>query len=136
VPEKDFVPEKEAALYSDNGRSEAYEQRRETEYRRSDPAKVRVLSGVSSSFSTIILDISRSGLRVELDSPLSRGTALEITLPNEVIIFGEVRFCRQIAGNCYAAVSIQHVFYARRRRKRGYSYPPSAVPCRQKYRQA
>ncbi len=120
-------------MYSDNGRSEAYEQRREPGYRRSDPAKVRVLSGVSSSFSTIILDISRSGLRVELTGPLPRGTALEVTLPNEVIIFGEVRFCRQTAGSCYAAVSIQHVFYARGRRKRGYSHPPGAVPCCQKY---
>jgi hypothetical protein len=93
---------------------EAADKRREARYVCNDPAKVRILSGNRGVFDATVMDISKSGLRLEGGSALLKGEKIEITLPREVIIFGEVRYCRRVAENYHVGVLIEDVFYSRR----------------------
>jgi hypothetical protein len=99
---------------------EADGRRREPRYPRNDPAEFRVLSSDSGTLPATVLDISRSGLRVELPSPVAKGASVEVTLPKEVIIFGEVRYCRAAEGTYHAGISIQDVFYAQANETQGH----------------
>jgi hypothetical protein len=90
------------------------DKRREARYPCNDPASVRVLNGSGGFFPATVLDVSRSGLRLEITVGLEKGMQVEITLPGEVIVFGEVRYCRHAALVYQAGVFIEDVFYARR----------------------
>ena len=57
-----------------------------------------------------IVDISKSGLRLELGSTLLKGSRVEITTsPRKLIIFGEVRYCRRVGGIFNAGILIEGV---------------------------
>jgi PilZ domain-containing protein len=93
---------------------EMIEKRREARYVCNDPAEVRILSGNRGVLDAMVMDISKSGLRLGVASALAKGEKIEITLPKEVIIFGEVRYCRRAVESYHVGVSIEDVFYARR----------------------
>jgi hypothetical protein len=58
-----------------------------------------------------MLDISRSGLRVALDAPIWKGADVEVILPKQAIIFGNVRHCRQSGEQFHAGILIDDVFF-------------------------
>jgi len=88
------------------------ERRRETRYQVHEPAEVRVIAGAAGLLPATVLDISRSGLRLEVAVQLPKGAAIEIVLPKEVIVFGKVRYCRRAGEAFHAGVLIDDVFYA------------------------
>jgi hypothetical protein len=53
-------------------------------------------------------------LCIEIEANLGTGAKVEITLPREAIIFGEVRYCRRTAPGYQAGIFIEDVFYAHR----------------------
>jgi len=84
------------------------ERRKEIRYPTYDPVLVRLSPGRACVPGTI-LDISRSGLRVEIGPPIRRGSRLEIILASRAVIFGTVRYCRRVADAHHAGVLIEHV---------------------------
>jgi hypothetical protein len=83
------------------------EKRREARYPTNDPAEVEVLNGGAGQFSATVLDVSRSGLRLKLDSSINRGAEVKVTLQRNIIIFGQIRYCRPLNGNFDAGVLIR-----------------------------
>lgn len=89
------------------------ERRREPRYPANDIVEVQVVGGSTERFPGTILDLSRSGLRLEVGKPLSRGTHLEIVLRNRAIIFGESCYARSKNGLYQVGVSIENVYFAK-----------------------
>lgn len=89
------------------------ERRREPRYPANDPAEITVLGAENSPrFAGTVVDVSRSGLRVEVATPIGKGERLEIVLPDRAIIFGETRYCRRSADGYYVGIVIEDVYYA------------------------
>ncbi len=95
---------------------ESTEKRREARYPCNDPAQVRRLSGDTGLVPGIVLDISRSGMRVETRVQLQRAAGVEVILPGNAIVLGEVRYSRRVAQSYHAGILIEDVYYARRNR--------------------
>lgn len=94
-------------------RSSNAERRRERRYPCQDPAEVRWLQGNGATFSGTVLDISKSGLRVAIAVHLPQGAQVEVVLPKQVVIFGEVRHCSRAGEMSHAGILIEEVFYSR-----------------------
>ncbi len=103
--EKNCMP----ALADSNGRL-VWEKRREPRYRTHDPAYVEVVSKTALRALATVVDVSRSGLRLELQVPLPVHAHVEITIrPRGLVLFGEVRHCRAARGRYHAGVLIRGV---------------------------
>ena len=100
---------KDALIESVNGG----ERRREARYPCNDPAEVRMVPGDGSRVAATVLEVSRSGMRLELTVSVAKGSQLEIFLPKQVVIFGQVRYCRRAGAKYHAGVLIQEAFYSR-----------------------
>ena len=70
------------------------EKRREARYPTNDPAEVEVVNGGTGRCPATVLDVSKSGLRLKLESSINRGAEVKVTLQRNVIIFGQIRYCR------------------------------------------
>jgi hypothetical protein len=90
------------------------EKRRESRYLCGDPAEVRSLSGNTKYMPATILDISRSGLRLDVASCFWKNQEIEIKLPRKAIVFGQVRYSRCVDEMYHIGVHIIEVFYAER----------------------
>ena len=88
------------------------ERRREPRYPCNDPVMVRVLPGDGSRVPGTLVDVSRSGLRLEVGIPLVKGGEIEIVLSKQIAIFGKVRHCRRSGDKYQAGVLIQEAFYS------------------------
>jgi hypothetical protein len=55
------------------------------------------------------LDVSRSGLRIALLSPLDPGTQVKITFRRPAVIFGEVRHCKWAGDAYHVGIKIEDV---------------------------
>jgi hypothetical protein len=91
-------------------RARLAERRRETRYPTQDAAEVEVRHGEILRMPAMVVDVSRSGLRLELPAAVGRGEQVKISLPRQVVILGEVRYCRRSGMIYYAGVLIQDVF--------------------------
>jgi hypothetical protein len=90
------------------------ERRRDTRYPTNDPAEVEIFPQAAVREGAVILDVSRSGLRVHLRTEAPKGTHLKIRLlKTHLVIFGEVRYCRAVADGFHVGVWIEHMFNAR-----------------------
>lgn len=89
------------------------EKRREIRYPTNDPAEVQVLPIDSTRRPATVLDVSESALRLELHSAVARGLEIKVILSGQVVIFGEVRYCRRAGAVFHAGVVIHDVVYAR-----------------------
>lgn len=85
------------------------EKRREARYPTSDPAEVEIVKGGAGRSSAIVLDVSRSGLRLKLEFSISRGTEVKIVLQSNVTIFGQIRFSKPFEGGFEVGVLIQEM---------------------------
>ena len=88
------------------------EHRRERRYTTSDAAEVEVFCGGTRTLAGTVVDISRSGLRLELKDAIPRGVGVKIRLRHELIIFGEARYCRAVKSGFQVGVAIQDVFFS------------------------
>jgi hypothetical protein len=88
------------------------ERRREPRYPCNDPVMVRVMPGDGNRVPATLVDVSRSGLRLEIAIPLIKGSEIEIVLSKQIAIFGKIRHCRRSGDNYQAGVLIQEAFYS------------------------
>lgn len=93
-------------------RARLAERRRETRYPTQDAAEVEVRHGEMLRIPAMVVDVSRSGLRLELPLAVGRGEQVKINLPRQAVIVGEVRYCRRAGIVYHAGVLIQDVFQA------------------------
>jgi hypothetical protein len=99
----------EAQTSSVRGRA----QNPEIRYSCHDPAVVQIVSGNAESVPVIVLDVSRCGLRLEIDGALERGLEVVITLPRAVVVLGEVRNCQRAGEAFYVGILIKDIFCGR-----------------------
>src|SRR5258708_1840443 len=86
------------------------ERRSEARYPTNDVVEVQILEKDSwCRVAATILDVSRSGLRIEVRAPIAKGSQVEIIVPRRLSIFGEVRYCRRSGEAVYAGILIQQV---------------------------
>jgi hypothetical protein len=90
-----------------------FERRRDHRYSTNDQAEVEVLGTNIQRLSAIVLDVSRSGLRLEIQTRIGQCAQVEITLPRDVVIFGEVRYCRPAGADFHAGVLIADILQSR-----------------------
>jgi hypothetical protein len=83
------------------------EKRREARYPTRDAAEVEVVRGGNSPISATVLDVSRSGLRLGLQTAVDKGAEVKITLQKHIVIFGQVRHCRRAGEAFEAGILIQ-----------------------------
>jgi hypothetical protein len=95
-------------------RRESKEQRRETRYQTNDAVEVEMLQAGFQRVAASIVDISRSGLCLLSESTIGKGSQVKITLEKQVVIFGEVQYCRPARGGFHSGIVIQDVFYPSR----------------------
>jgi hypothetical protein len=88
------------------------ERRRETRYATYDPVEICILDAGGPRLAGTILDVSRSGVRIETATPIVKGARVEILLPDRAIIFGETRYCRRNSDFYHVGVAIEDVYYA------------------------
>ena len=88
------------------------ERRREPRYPCNDPVEVRILPGDGKRVPATLLDVSRSGLRLDIGVALLKGAQIEILLSKQIAIFGKVRHCRRIGDTYQAGILIQEAFYS------------------------
>lgn len=86
------------------------DRREESRYKTDDSVMVEI--GPQNVVPAVILDVSRSGLRLLLPAPLPRGAMLKIMLAGNVIIFGEVRYCRRKNEGVHAGILIHDALFA------------------------
>ena len=89
------------------------ERRREPRYPCNDPVEVRIISPGGPCFPATVLDVSRSGLRLELGARIAKGSEMEVTVRGHVVIFGEIRYCRRTGDSFHAGILIRDVLYSR-----------------------
>lgn len=87
------------------------ERRREVRYPCRGSADVRSLDDLGASQKAIVVDISRSGLRIEVSVHLAKQSHVEIVIHKHAIIFGEVRYCRTYSEGFHVGILIEQVFY-------------------------
>src|SRR6202040_1890326 len=95
-------------------RRESQEQRRETRYQTNDAVEVELLQAGFQRVKASIVDISRSGLCLLSETTIGKGAQVKITLEKQVVIFGEVQYCRPARGGFHSGIVIQDVFYPSR----------------------
>lgn len=82
------------------------ERRREPRYPTKDPAIVDVPYERVTGLSAVVVDVSRSGLRLELKQSIARGMQVKITLSPQLAINGEVRYCRRFSAGFHAGILV------------------------------
>src|SRR5271169_48886 len=87
------------------------ERRHEARYPTNDPAEIRILPLNGPRLPSTVVDVSRSGLRLELATQLARGLQVEVVLPAKVAVLGEVRYCLRVGAVFHIGVRIQDVHY-------------------------
>ena len=85
------------------------EKRREPRYPCNDAVAVRVMSIGPRHFPATVLDVSRSGLRLELATPIAKGSEIEVAARTQLVVFGEVRYCRRAGEVFHVGVLIRDV---------------------------
>lgn len=88
------------------------ERRREQRFPACEIVEVQVIGASGGRFGGMVLDISRSGLKIEIGKPLSQGALLEILLPDRAIIIGEARYCRSKNKLYQVGVKIEGVYFS------------------------
>lgn len=84
------------------------DRRREARYPSQEPVEIELLFGPRDAIYGTILDVSRSGLRIELPRRIQRGEEVKVKLQQNVI-FGEVRYCRAVSGVFHAGIRIDEL---------------------------
>ncbi|HEX5227886.1 MAG TPA: PilZ domain-containing protein [Bryobacteraceae bacterium] len=89
------------------------ERRREPRYAANEIVEVQVIGAPGGRFRGVILDVSRSGLRIEVGKPLAKGAHVEIVLSSRAILFGEARYCISRNKLYQVGVEIESLYFAK-----------------------
>jgi hypothetical protein len=92
-----------------------FDQRREARYRTNDAVTVEILQAGFERTAASVVDISRSGLCLLSESTIGKGAQVKVRLDKQVVIFGEVQYCRPARGGFHSGIVIQDVFSPQRR---------------------
>ncbi len=88
--------------------------RKEFRYPTHELVQINLLPGRSDPFPATVIDVAKSGLRLELVRPLPRCSRIEILFStSELPISGEVRYCHGFDGVYYARIFIDEVVHSR-----------------------
>ena len=82
------------------------ERRREPRFPCNDPVTVRVIPGDGSLVPATLMDVSRSGVRIEIGLPLPKNTQIEIHLSKQLVVSGRVRHSRRVGTKYQSGVFI------------------------------
>jgi hypothetical protein len=82
------------------------EQRQDRRYATDDNAQVTVLPDGEQRLAARILNVSRSGVQVQLDTALEKGTQVEVVITGRASIVGEIRYCLKVGERFRAGVVI------------------------------
>lgn len=94
------------------GNDKPLDKRREPRYPCNDPVDVRILSeSHTATLPATALDVSRSGLRLGLGTPIAKGSKIEVSVKQQAMVVGEVCYCRRVNGGFHAGVQILDVVY-------------------------
>ena len=88
------------------------DRRREARYQTNDSVEVEALRGGTQQLQGTIVDVSRSGLCLHVAEAIGRGIDLKIRLAGQLVIFGQVRYCRRVDSGFQVGVAIDDVFFA------------------------
>lgn len=88
------------------------EKRRERRYATNDLVEISVLKRGGPRLKGTIVDVSRSGVRIEVHTAIAQSAQVEIIVPNRAVIFGETRYCRRSPDHYHVGVAIDHVYYS------------------------
>lgn len=88
------------------------DRRRDLRYPSHVPVEIRIFPSDGSRITATLIDISLSGLQLELDATLPKGVQIEILLSKQLAVFGEVRHCRRVRAKYRAGILISQAFYA------------------------
>lgn len=73
-----------------------HDKRSERRYPTNDAVEVIAYPYNGTPVPAKIIDVSRSGMKVELPTPFARGTRIEVLMVSSALaVFGEVRYCRE-----------------------------------------
>jgi hypothetical protein len=93
------------------------ETRRENRYPTHDDARMSVGPPNQDSLPCKILNVSRSGMQLELDTKVAVRSRVQITLVSDmsrgVVIFGEIRYCQRAGDLFHAGVEIHDAVFGR-----------------------
>jgi PilZ domain len=96
-----------------NAKGSAVEDRRSNlRYPSHVPVEIRIFPSDGSSIPAALIDISLSGLQLEIDATVPKGAQIEILLSKQLAVFGEVRHCRRTGAKYRLGILIQQAFYA------------------------
>jgi hypothetical protein len=114
VPEQSPAPSSGApsGKLPEPPQEEFSEKRRERRYPTREPVEIENALGKGQRLAGFVLDVSRSGLQLEINSPIGKGTKIKITFPAQIIVFGDVRYCRPQGTVFHAGVLIEKVLYS------------------------
>ena len=103
-------PEMVASLLGD---TRLLERRRKTRYPTNDSVEIGIVDSDYQRLPGTVLGVSRSGLLIELRIMIAKGTTIVLFLPNQVVIIGEMRYCRRAANAFRGGLLIKDVVYSR-----------------------
>ena len=86
--------------------------RREARYPTHDSVQYQILPGQVPWLPATVLDVSRSGLRLELPLLTHKDCSIESLWPGKMSIFGEIRYCCKVGRAYEAGVLIQGIVNA------------------------
>lgn len=95
------------------GDARSLERRRKARYPTNDAVDVGIVDSDYQRFPGTVLGVSRSGLLIDLRIMVAKGTAMVLFLPNQVVIVGELRYCRRAADTFRGELLIKDVVYPR-----------------------
>ena len=86
---------------------EQTDKRRESRYPTKDDVEVSIMPHADKRHKAKVLNVSRSGLQLELQIELQPGMMVQVVTPRRLVIFGEVRYCRVFGGVFHAGIHIE-----------------------------
>lgn len=94
------------------------ERRSEKRYPSNEPAELVLIQQPVETRACLVLDVSKSGLQLELESRLTKGAHVKVTLSHN-IIFGEVRYCRASGNKFRAGILIRELLSSKQHHSEG-----------------
>ena len=86
------------------------ERRREKRYPAHETAELVLMQQPIETRSCVVRDVSKSGLQLELETRVAKGAHVKITMSRNIIVFGEVRYCRSVGSSFRVGVLIRDLF--------------------------
>ena len=87
------------------------EQRREARYPTCEVVEVTLIGESGLQLTGVLRDVSKNGLRVELDFPVPAGAHLKVAIGGRAVIFAVARYCHPTIDTFQVGAVIEEVYY-------------------------